>query len=196
VYDVCGNEVVDPHHGGAEVQSRVSTPRAPNNPLLERGHGIYDPIQCTELASVLGNDWLNHPAVKAAIHVDKVPMQGNWTVCAGVDYSRDTVSLIPRYPMLISNFRVLIFSGDADACVPWTGSEEWTRNLGYKVKTAWYPWTVSAGGNTWTAGFATEYDTAKGFSYWTIKHAGHMVPQYEPEAALYFFSHFLTGTPL
>lgn len=32
-------------------------------------------------------------------------------------------------------------SGDHDMCVPFTGSEAWTRSLGYKVVDEWRPWT-------------------------------------------------------
>jgi len=191
VYDTCGNEVVLPHQ---KINTAGIPPRAPGNPLIERG--IADPIQCVELASATGNMWMNAAAVKQAIHVDTVNTTGPWTVCAGINYRRNTVTLLNTYPTLIANYRVLIFSGDADACVPWTGSDLWTRKLGYPVRTAWHPWVVSAGGDEWTAGFATEYDTPHGFWFYTIKHAGHMVPQYEPEAALHFFSAFLAGTPL
>jgi len=187
VYDVCGNEVVLPH-------TAASVPRAPNNPLVSRGLGITDPVPCTELASVLGNAWMNSALVKAAIHVDKAPV-GPWTVCANIDYSANTVTLLDRYPTLIANYRVLIYGGDADACVPWNGSEEWTRQLGYNVLNEWHPYSVSADGRSWTAGFKTDYDTPKGFSFITIKHAGHMVPQYEPEAGIFFFQNFLKGTP-
>jgi len=31
-------------------------------------------------------------------------------------------------------------SGDHDMCVPFTGSEAWTRSLGYKIVDLWRPW--------------------------------------------------------
>lgn len=31
-------------------------------------------------------------------------------------------------------------SGDHDMCVPFTGSEAWTRSLGYKIVDEWRPW--------------------------------------------------------
>ena len=36
------------------------------------------------------------------------------------------------------NFSV---SGDHDMCVPFTGSEAWTRSVGYKIVDEWRPWT-------------------------------------------------------
>ena len=112
--------------------------------------------------------------MKAALHVDKVPAAANWTVCASVRYTRNTVTLIDRYPTLIAGLRVLVYNGDADACVPWNGSEEWTRELGYKEKNPWHPWMTSGDKREWVAGFATTYDTPKGFAFTTIKHAGHV----------------------
>lgn len=32
-------------------------------------------------------------------------------------------------------------SGDHDMCVPFTGSEAWTRSVGYKIVDEWRPWT-------------------------------------------------------
>ena len=32
-------------------------------------------------------------------------------------------------------------SADHDLCVPFTGSEAWTRSLGYKIVDEWRPWT-------------------------------------------------------
>ena len=77
----------------------------------------------------------------------------------------------------------------ADGCVPWNGSYNWTRNLGLKEMEPWRPWGVSADGRQWTAGFLTGWGA--NFTFLTIKHAGHQVPMYEPEAAFTFFSAFL-----
>jgi len=116
-----------------------------------------------------------------------------WNDCSGIDYNTNLVTLVPLYPTLIANFRVWIYSGDADACVPWTGSEEWTRNLypGVAPQKPWHPWNY---GNGITGGFAVNYNA--NFSFVTVKHAGHLVPQYEPEAALALFNAFLKGSPL
>jgi len=41
-------------------------------------------------------------------------------------------------------------SGDHDMCVPFTGSEAWTRALGYKIVDEWRPWNS----NDQVAGYA------------------------------------------
>ena len=157
---MCDDEIIAP---------RPPQPLRAPSPFLEE-NSIDDPINCAQLNSQLGDDFLNHPVVKAALHVDQVQAHANWTVCASVRYTRNTVSLIPRYPTLIAAYRVLVYNGDADACVPWNGSEEWTRELGYAEKNPWHPWMTSGDGRQWVAGFATTYDTPKGFAFTTIKH--------------------------
>ena len=87
----------------------------------------------------------------------------------------------------------MIYSGDADACVPWNGSYNWTSHVAAEQKIeesqAWRPWYVNADGRQWTAGFVTKWGA--NFTYVTIKHAGHMVPAFEPEAAITFYKAFL-----
>ncbi len=41
---------------------------------------------------------------------------------------------------LAQKYRMLIYSGSVDACVPFNGSEEWTRELGFTLKTGWRAW--------------------------------------------------------
>jgi serine carboxypeptidase-like clade 1 len=35
---------------------------------------------------------------------------------------------------------IIYDSGDHDMCVPFTGSEAWTRSLGYKIVDEWRSW--------------------------------------------------------
>lgn len=44
-------------------------------------------------------------------------------------------------------------SGDHDMCVPFTGSEAWTRSVGYKIVDKWRPWTS----NGQVAGYTNLY---------------------------------------
>lgn len=34
-------------------------------------------------------------------------------------------------------------SGDHDMCVPFTGTEAWTRSVGYKIIDPWRPWLIN-----------------------------------------------------
>lgn len=43
--------------------------------------------------------------------------------------------------MITDKFSDFSGSGDHDMCVPYTGSEAWTRSMGYEVIDEWRPWT-------------------------------------------------------
>ena len=94
-------------------------------------------------------------------------------------------------------------NGDADACVPYKGNEEWIDGLEkagtLTQKDAWRPWfTASDSGSRAPAGYVTTYagaDTALDFSFVTIRLAGHMVPTFQPSAAFAMFERFVDAKP-
>jgi serine carboxypeptidase-like clade I len=112
---------------------------------------------------------------------------------AQLNYTSNIVTVLPIHQALVNNgFRVLIYNGDADACVPYNGNEEWTSSLGYPVKSGWHAWKS----NGQVAGYATVYDAAPGeFQFVTVKGSGHMVPQYTPAQALDMFTRFINDQP-
>lgn len=68
-------------------------------------------------------------------------------------------------PALSKKIRVLIYNGDADACVPYKGNEEWIDGLEkdgtLTQKKAWAPWfTGAAKGRRAPAGYVTTYTPA------------------------------------
>jgi len=135
--------------------------------------------------------YLNMPSVQKAIHVQ----QGiNWTICTeDINYNSNTNSVIPIYKELLkSQFKVLIYSGDTDGAVPYTGTAAWTESLNLPVITSWTQWSIvrADGAGDQVAGFITEYD---GLTFLTVKGSGHMVPQFKPEAAFNMFQTFVTG---
>jgi len=181
VYDVCGNDNL---HYEPSTVARSPMLRAPVDI-------VGDPVVC--VPTVLSDDYLSNEVVRKAIHVDGVN-RTEWTSCSSLGYNRSIPSLLGDvYPRLIANMDVLIYSGDADACVPWNGSYNWTRHVAMdeqiRETVPWRPWMVSAAGREWTGGFVTQWGA--NFTYITIKHAGHMVPAFEPEAAITFYSAFL-----
>jgi hypothetical protein len=81
--------------------------------------------------------WLARPDVTTALHVQ--------TNTSGMRYGpRDRADLRPLYKTLAEKYRVLIYSGDVDACVPFVGTQEWTEGLGFAVTEAWRPWSAGA----------------------------------------------------
>jgi hypothetical protein len=150
--------------------------------------------------------WLNRDDVRAAIHVksqnEMKEMYGDsprsylWRDCGmkNVDYERGATStLLPRFPALIERYHVLIFSGDVDACVPYIGTESWTKDVAaanhYTTVDDWTPWIV----DNQVGGYVSSWRTAddKEFTFATVYHAGHMVPKDEPVKALALFDRFI-----
>uniref|UniRef100_A0A6P4AWI9 Carboxypeptidase n=1 Tax=Ziziphus jujuba TaxID=326968 RepID=A0A6P4AWI9_ZIZJJ len=147
-------------------------------------------VPCTD--DEVATAWLNDETVRKAIHAEEESVIGPWELCTGnIVFSHDAGSMINYHKNLTSRgYRALIYSGDHDMCVPFTGSEAWTRSVGYNIVDEWRPWNS----NGQVAGFIQGYEY--NLTFVTIKGAGHTVPEYKPREALDFYSRFLAGQPI
>ncbi|XP_038879947.1 serine carboxypeptidase 1-like isoform X1 [Benincasa hispida] len=136
--------------------------------------------------------WLNDESVRMAIHAEPQSVIGPWELCTHrISYSHNAGSMIPYHRNLTSQgYKALIFSGDHDMCVPYTGSQAWTSSLGYKIVDEWRPWFS----NSQVSGYLQGYE--HNLTFITIKGAGHTVPEYKPREALDFYSRWLEGNPI
>ncbi|KAL0906683.1 hypothetical protein M5K25_025196 [Dendrobium thyrsiflorum] len=136
--------------------------------------------------------WLNNEEVRSALHAQPKSVTGPWELCTdNIDFSHDAGSMITYHKNLTAQgYRALIFSGDHDMCVPFTGTEAWTRSLGYKITDPWRPWYVAEQ----VSGFTQGYD--KNLTFLTVKGSGHTVPEYKPQEALAFYSRWLAGVAI
>eukprot|EP00041_Stephanoeca_diplocostata_P032674 m.1054590 g.1054590 ORF g.1054590 m.1054590 type:complete len:491 (+) comp24190_c0_seq8:136-1608(+) len=120
-------------------------------------------------------------------------------------YKRSGPASVTLYPTLVKKLRILIYNGDADGCVPYKGNEEWIDSLAdtgaIVQKAEWRPWYSQPTPNSSNvpAGYVTTYNVSgapeNDFSFVTIRLAGHMVPTFQPTAALAFFQRFLNKQP-
>ena len=87
---------------------------------------------------------------------------------------------------------MVIFNGQADACVPVTDNAWWTRSMGYPEKAKWAGWDASDGTN---GGYLTQYAVPGGgsFSFATVRGSGHMCPQMQPRYTYDLAHAFITG---
>ena len=102
----------------------------------------------------------------------------------------------PRPLQILEALPVLIYSGDADACVPYNSNLDWIDALAaqqaYALAQPWRPWLLEQV----VAGYTTAYSAGKhNLTFLTIKQSGHMVPQYQPARALAFFERWLARAP-
>merc|ERR1712151_19238 len=84
--------------------------------------------------------WIKSDEVRKALHLDQPGRSGFSYECSGP-------ASITLWPELVQKIRVLIYNGDADACVPYNGNEDWITSLeekGYLQETSpWTPWYTS-----------------------------------------------------
>ncbi|CAH9093983.1 unnamed protein product [Cuscuta europaea] len=133
--------------------------------------------------------WLSNAEVRKAIHAEKEDITGPFEICTDrLTFSHDAGSMIKYHKNLTSRgYRALIYSGDHDMCVPYTGTQAWTKSIGYKVTDEWRAWMV----DEQVAGYVQAYD--HNLTFLTIKGAGHTVPEYKPQEALTFYTRWLEG---
>ncbi|EEF47388.1 serine carboxypeptidase, putative [Ricinus communis] len=137
--------------------------------------------------------WLNDERVRKAIHAKPKSIAGPWELCTDrLNYSSyGAGSMLPYHKNLtLQGYRALIYSGDHDMCVPFTGTQAWVRSLGYKIVDQWRPWIS----NYQVAGYLQGY--ANNLTFLTVKGAGHTVPEYKPRESLDFYSRWLEGKPI
>jgi len=138
--------------------------------------------------------WITRADVRTALHLPA-------TSGSAFHYRSSGPASVTLWPFLATKIRVLIYNGDADACVPYKGNEEWIDALEaagtIKETEAWRPWFTKKGGSRAPAGYATSYSVPAApsldFSFVTIRLAGHMVPTFQPEASLAFYQRFIDG---
>ncbi|KAK3136344.1 hypothetical protein QOZ80_5BG0432180 [Eleusine coracana subsp. coracana] len=156
----------------------------------EFASGVPSGVPC--MSDEVATAWLNNDSVRSAIHAEPVSSIGPWLLCTNaIQFRHDAGSMIVYHKNLTSQgYRALIYSGDHDMCVPYTGTEAWTSSLGYGVVDSWRPWIL----NEQVSGYTQAYEN--GLTFATIKGAGHTVPEYKPKEALAFYSRWLAGSKL
>ena len=144
---------------GLRVHTRAPVPFASSGP-----------IACIDETIAL---YLGRPDVAAALHV--LPNL-HWAVCgsnSSFDYTRtEQDERLDVYPTVYTaGVRVLIFNGEADACVPWIDNNNWVASMNFTVAQSWTSWESLSQ----NAGYVTQYTTPSGshFDFATVKGAGH-----------------------
>jgi len=153
---------------------------APNGTYYPSGYlAGYDP--CSDYPTYY---YLNDPAVQNAFHARATEWQG----CTNLHWKDAPMSMLATVKFLIeSKLPVWIFSGDFDSVCPLPGTRYTIQDLALPVTTPWRPWTAKEE----VGGYVQQY--AGGFTFLSVRGAGHMVPSFEPERALTMLSYFLQG---
>jgi hypothetical protein len=131
--------------------------------------------------------YLNRADVKAALHADP---SITWELCRSpFNLTRDYSSLVDQYAALLGRITMEIYNGDADTVINAAGAQQGVLALaaGHAPSTPWTPWYLK---NTQIGGYAVSWADLK-LVFRTVKGAGHMVPQFKPEAAFEMVRLFL-----
>lgn len=168
-------------------QTLIRLPR-PAHPALGSN------VPCID--SVGGSEWLTRNEVRKALHIpESLPA---WEICSGrINYTRDMNYSAPTlYRKMMQKYHILVYNGDTDLACDYV-ADSWavdSINATVSVDMDWVPWLLSKDGNDQTLGFVTRYITGgPGMQFVTVKGAGHMVPQWKPEAAFTMLDRFLNN---
>eukprot|EP01114_Cavostelium_apophysatum_P010762 TRINITY_DN2487_c0_g1_i1.p1 TRINITY_DN2487_c0_g1~~TRINITY_DN2487_c0_g1_i1.p1 ORF type:complete len:455 (-),score=74.19 TRINITY_DN2487_c0_g1_i1:20-1384(-) len=189
IYDI----YVDVCDSGGQLVDQLAQAGSSFHRALQRGmkkrqdvNPIYQPC-----ADSFTADYLNLPEVQKAIFAWRSE-NVTWADCNGVvhyNYSDVEKSVIPLYENFFNEgLRILVYSGDVDAIVPYTGTRQWVNDLGRSILEPWRPYIL----DEQVAGYVTIFD---GLTFATVRNAGHMVPQTQPKRAQDMFSKFLYELP-
>ncbi|CAK7340280.1 unnamed protein product [Dovyalis caffra] len=141
--------------------------------------------------------YLNRKDVQEALHAQLVGTP-QWGFCSGYAYYDRRNLEIPTIDvvgsLVSSGIQVLVYSGDQDSVIPFTGSRTLVDGLAKKLGlnatvpyTAWFE-DKQIGGWTQVYGDLLTFTTIRGGS--------HMAPFSSPGRALALFAAFLSGKPL
>ena len=134
--------------------------------------------------------YFNRKDVQDALNVEA---KTTWYVCSDVvgdRYEMQEKGSIWVYPTLLKEgLRILIYSGDTDAIVPFNGNQAWIKNLKLEIEKPWRQWRAFNDQEN-VSGYVINY---RGLTFCTIKGTGHMAPQWKPKESYYMFSQFLNG---
>ncbi|XP_047044288.1 serine carboxypeptidase-like 11 [Lolium rigidum] len=153
---------------------------------------LRPPMDCQGYAKYLSYYWANLHITRESLGIKK-GSKDEWVMCDqnSLPYSPDIMSSIKYHRNVTSKgYRVLVYSGDHDALVPFLGTQSWVRSLNFPVLDEWRAWHLDGQ----SAGFSITYKNNLTFA--TIKGGGHNAPEDQPERGFAMFSRWISCDPL
>ncbi|KAG6490038.1 hypothetical protein ZIOFF_051320 [Zingiber officinale] len=132
--------------------------------------------------------WANNDIVRTALNVKKETIK-EWVRCnIYLPYTKELKSNIKyHFSLLQRGYRALVYSGDHDLVVPFSGTKQWIKSLNSSIMEGWRSWHV--GGQV--AGYTMTYSNNLTFA--TVKGAGHTAPEYQPQECLAMIMRWISG---
>jgi serine carboxypeptidase-like clade 2 len=144
-------------------------------------------------------EYLNQPNVMSLIHAVFGGFTKSWAYCNakrdGMQYSQSDINapVLSLYYTLAVDYglHILVFSGTDDDMCPTESTQDWVFGLNLGIATPWQTWTANSSGYSYS-GFYIQFNY--NLTFLTLRNAGHVVSNYQPEAALMVMHNFLRGT--
>ncbi|KAM3275854.1 hypothetical protein ACQJBY_044311 [Aegilops geniculata] len=132
--------------------------------------------------------YLNNPEVQKAMHART---NTDWSECSESlnGWTDSPVSMMPTIGWLVDNgLRVWIYSGDMDDACPITATRYAVKDLNLTITKPWRPWYTP---DNEVGGYAQQYEG--GFTFASVRGAGHFVPSFQPKRSLVLLYSFMKG---
>ncbi|GKA52218.1 putative serine carboxypeptidase-like protein 23 [Tanacetum coccineum] len=97
-------------------------------------------------------EYLNLPQVQEALHANRTKLPYAWSPCYSAQHRwHDTpLNMFPIYMRLIEhNLSILLYSGEADACVPAIGTRRALAAMGLRIVLPWKLWSAYGTYENW-----------------------------------------------
>lgn len=150
---------------------------------------------CRNSNYVLSYIWANDEGVQNALHI-RNGTKTDWKRCnRTLAYDYDMLSTVFYHKELITaGYRGLVYSGDHDMLIPYTGTVVWIYTLNLTIVDDWRPWFVEGQ----IAGFTVKYapTVGDGLVFATVKGGGHTAPEYKPKECLAMIDRWLSYYPM
>lgn len=138
-------------------------------------------------------DYIQSPQSRRAIHVGNMPFHGKETVQHYLMNDIFGSSSTDQLAALMDDYKVLLYYGQLDLAITYTGAEELIQNLIWKYAEEY----KVAERKIWrldddVAGYVK---SVQNFTVALVRNAGHLVPHGQPKAALDLITRFIEDIP-
>ncbi|CAN6338914.1 unnamed protein product [Urochloa humidicola] len=148
--------------------------------------------RCFEYRFYLSYFWANDNATRAALGIKEGTVT-EWVRCkrSGFPYTYDFHSSIKyHFNLTTRGYRLLVYSGDHDLVVPFSGTHAWIRSFNFSIVDDWRAWHLDGQ----AAGFTIKY--ANDLTFATVKGGRHTAPGNRPKECLAMAKRWLHNEPL
>ncbi|KAK8756854.1 hypothetical protein V5799_000446 [Amblyomma americanum] len=139
--------------------------------------------------------FLQKPEVRRALHVGNTPMSTERDVVAGHFADDFMRSAVPQLTVVLENgYKVLLYSGPLDICVPTTQTENFLSRMTWSHADRWY----GAPQNMWWSPDGKELygykKSVENLSFVVVLNGGHVLPYDQPKPMFDLITAFIDGT--